>query len=142
LKSGWGKTINLYLYMNTNPINLAVRFLLEIAMLITFGYWGWHITRGWMQYTAALAFPVIAAVLWGVFRIQNDPKAAPVEVPGLVRLLLEWALFGGAVLALFNLGHFTLSLVMAIIVKLHYIASYDRTWAMLRNKPYRGFTNN
>ena len=128
--------------MNTNPINLAIRFLLEIAMLIVLGCWGWHIAAGWMQYATALILPVIAATLWGVFRIPNDPKPAPVEVPGIVRLLLEWLLFGSAVLALFSLGHFTLSLVMAIIVKLHYIISYDRTWAMLRNKPYRGFTNN
>ena len=127
--------------MNTNPINLVVRFLLEIAMLTILGCWGWHVTRGWMQYPAALIIPAIAAVLWGVFLIQNDPKPAPIEIPGIVRLLLEWALFGAAIFALFNLGDFTLSLVMALIVKLHYIVSYDRTWAMLRNKPYLGFTN-
>lgn len=127
--------------MNTNPINLFVRFLLEIAMLIIFSYWGWHITGGWMQYPATLTCPAIAAILWGLFRIQNDPKPAPVEIPGIVRLLLEWALFGGAAFALFSLGHFTLSLVMTAIVTLHYIVSYDRTWTMLRNKPYLGFTN-
>lgn len=33
--------------MNTNPINLAVRFLLEIVMLIIFGYWGWHLAGNW-----------------------------------------------------------------------------------------------
>ncbi|MCR8558679.1 YrdB family protein [Mucilaginibacter sp. BJC16-A38] len=125
--------------MNTNPINLAVRFLLEITMLIALGYWGWHATTGWLQYLSAIGLPAIAATLWGVFRIQNDPKPAPVEVPGVVRLLLEWALFGAAVLALFSLGYFKLSLAMAIVVKLHYIVSYDRTWAMLRNKAYEGF---
>lgn len=128
--------------MNTNPINLAIRFLLEIVMLIVLGCWGWHIADGWMRYAAALMLPVTAATLWGVFRIPNDPKPAPLEVPGIVRLLLEWLLLGCAVLALFSLGYFTLSLVMAIIVKLHYVVSYDRTWAMLRNKPYRGFINN
>ena len=127
--------------MNTNPINLTVRFLLEIAMLIILGYWGWHITTGLMQYAAALTLPAIAAVLWGVFRIPNDPKPAPVEVPGIVRLLLEWALFGSAIFALFDLGYFKLAVIMAIIVKLHYIVSYDRTWAMLRNKPYTGLIN-
>ncbi|SHN19424.1 YrdB family protein [Mucilaginibacter sp. OK098] len=127
--------------MNTNPINLAVRFLLEIAMLIILGCWGWHTSAGWMRYAAALILPVIAATLWGVFRIQNDPKPAPVEVPGIVRLLLEWVLFGSAIFALFSLGYFTLGIVMTIIVKLHYIVSYDRTWAMLQNKPYMGFIN-
>lgn len=125
--------------MNTNPVNLAVRFLLEIIMLVTLGYWGWHANSGWLQYAAAAGLPITAAVLWGVFRIQNDPKPAPVEVPGMVRLLIEWVLFGATVLALYNLGHFTLSIIIAVTVKLHYIISYDRTWAMLRNKPYEGF---
>jgi hypothetical protein len=125
--------------MNTNPVNLAVRFLLEIAMLIVLTWWGWHLTANWPRYITAIGLPLIAAVLWGVFRIQNDPKPAPVEVPGLVRLLIEWVLFGFTVWALYNLGYIKLCFVMAIVIKIHYIVSYDRTWAMLRNKPYTGF---
>jgi len=125
--------------MSTNPINLAIRFLLEIAMLIALGLWGWHLDAGWLRYAAMIVVPLLAATLWGVFRIQNDPKPAPVEIPGTARLLLEWALFGLAILALFNTGHFLAGIVMGIVVKLHYIFSYDRTWAMLRNKPYMGF---
>jgi len=127
--------------MNTHPLNLAVRFLLEIAMLAALGYWGWHAAGGWLRYAAAAGLPLIAATLWGVFRIPNDPKPAPVAIPGVARLLLEWTLFGAAVLALFTMGYFTLSLIMGITLKLHYIASYDRTWALLRNKPYNGFKN-
>jgi len=125
--------------MNTNPINLAVRFLLELAMLVILGYWGWHLANGLTRYALAAGLPIVAATLWGVFRIQNDPKPAPVEVPGIIRLLLEWLLFGAAVFALYNLRYFTLSVILAVILTLHYIISYDRTWAMLRNKPYDGF---
>jgi hypothetical protein len=125
--------------MNTNPINLTVRFLLEIAMLMVLGYWAWHLTAGWPRYIYAICIPVIAAVLWGVFRIQNDPKPAPVEVPGAVRLLLELGLFGFASWALYDLRYTQLSIIMVIIVILHYTFSYDRTWAMIRNKPYNGF---
>lgn len=128
--------------MNTNPINLAIRFLLEIAMLIALGYWGWHANTGWIRYAAVAGLPLIAATLWGVFRIPNDPKPAPIAVPGVVRLLIEWTLFGAAVLALFTMGFVTLSIIMGITLKLHYIVSYDRTWAMLRNKPYKGFKTN
>jgi len=127
--------------MNTNPINLAVRFLLEIAMLIAFACWGWHIAGGWLRYAAAVGLPLIAATLWGVFRIQNDPKPAPVEIPGIIRLLMEWTLFGAAVLALLGLGYFKLGICMGVMLKVHYIASYDRTWAMMRNKPYNGFVD-
>ena len=125
--------------MNTNPINLGVRFLLEIAMLLSLGIWGFHLFNGFAQYIAAIVFPAIAALLWGIFRIPNDPKPAPLEIPGLVRLLLELSLFGLAIYALFSLDHKDLSYAMAIIVGLHYLVSYDRTWAMLNNKPYRGF---
>ena len=125
--------------MNTNPINLAVRFLLEIAMLVALGCWGWHLTGGWLRYGATAGLPLAAAVLWGVFRIPNDPKPAPVPIPGIVRLLLELGLFGFAAWALYDLGHPVLSSIIAVTVIIHYIVSYDRTWVMLRNMPYNGF---
>lgn len=125
--------------MNKNPINLAVRFALEIAMLITLAFWGWHLSDNQTKYFLALSFPVIAATLWGVFRIQNDPKPAPVEIPGILRLFLEFTLFGAAVWALYDMGYVRAGLFMAVIVMVHYLVSYDRTWAMLRNKPYEGF---
>jgi hypothetical protein len=128
--------------MNTNPINLIVRFLLEIAILLVLGLWGWHLFYTWPRFICAGAFPVIAAALWGTFRIPNDPKPAPVAIPGLLRLLLELFLFGFAVWALYNMGYTHLWLVMAIIVAVHYTVSYDRTWAMLQNKPYNGFIRN
>jgi hypothetical protein len=125
--------------MNTNPINLAVRFLLEIAMLIILACWGWHLTITWMHVVYAIAFPLIAAVLWGVFRIPNDPKPAPVAIPGILRLLLELGLFSLATWGLFSLRYIQTAYVMAGVIVLHYVVSYDRTWAMLRNKPYCGF---
>jgi hypothetical protein len=124
--------------MNTNPINLAARFLLEIAMLITLGCWGWHLNGAW-RYAGVAGLPIVAAALWGIFRIPNDPKPAPAAIPGILRLLLELGLFGFASWALYNLGYPTSSLIMAAVVAVHYIVSYDRTWVMLRNKPYRGF---
>ncbi|MBO9728781.1 MAG: YrdB family protein [Chitinophaga sp.] len=125
--------------MNTHPVNLAVRFLLEIVMLIVLGCWGWHLGTDWLRYVLAAGFPLVAALLWGQFRIQNDPKPAPIAIPGPVRLLLEWVLFGLAVYGLQVLGHPQLSIGMAIIVIIHYAVSYDRTWVMLQNKPYNGF---
>jgi hypothetical protein len=135
---GW--TITVYSrYMNTNPLNLALRFLLELVMLGVIGYWGYHRFAGWQGIAAAIAFPALAAVLWGVFRIPNDPKPAPVAVPGPLRLLLEWALFAWAVWALEDLGYDTWACLLAGVLVAHYLISYDRTMAMLRNKPYKGF---
>ena len=108
-------------------------------MLGVIGYWGYHRFIGWQGIAAAVAFPVVAATLWGVFRIPNDPKPAPVAIPGPVRLLLEWALFAWAVLALGNLGYDAGAWLLAGILVAHYLVSYDRTVAMLRNRPYKGF---
>jgi len=125
--------------MNTHPFNLLVRFLMELVMLAVFGCWGYHHFPRWQGVAAAVALPLLAAVLWGVFRIPNDPRPAPVAIPGPLRLLLEWALFAGAVLALEDLGYDTCAWLLAGIVVGHYLVSYDRTVSMLRNKPYKGF---
>jgi hypothetical protein len=125
--------------VNTNPLNLTVRFVLELVMLAIFAYWGYHHFSGWQAVAAAIALPLIAATLWGVFRIPNDPKPAPVAIPGPLRLLLEWVLFGGAVWALNDLGQETWAWLLAGILVAHYLVSYDRTLPMLRNKPYKGF---
>jgi hypothetical protein len=53
--------------------NLALRFLLELAALTTFGYWG--ATNGAGRVVSillALGLPSIAAALWGLF---ISPKA-------------------------------------------------------------------
>lgn len=125
--------------MNTNPINLSVRFLLESIMLFVLCLWGWHLGNGWVRYAYAILFPVAAASLWGIFRIQNDPKPAPVETPGPIRLALELGLFTLTVYGLHELSYSTIRWLIAVVVVIHYVVSYDRTWAMLRNKPYNGF---
>lgn len=126
--------------MNTNPINLTVRFLLEIAMLMILAYWGWHLFTDAVHFVTAIGLPVAAAVLWGIFRINNDPKPAPVAIPGILRLLFELGLFALSVWILSNMHYNKTAFVFGAIVIIHYIVSYDRTWAMLRNKPYNGFT--
>lgn len=125
--------------MNTNPINLGLRFLLELVMLGIVACWGYHHFAGWPGVAAAIVFPVGAATLWGVFRIPNDPRPAPVAIPGPLRLLLEWALFAWAVWALEDLGQDTGAWLLGGVLVAHYLVSYDRTIAMLRNRPYKGF---
>ena len=125
--------------MNTNPINLTVRFLLELVVLAVLCLWGWRLGTDWLKYVCAVAFPAAAATLWGVFRIQNDPKPTPVETPGVIRLLMELGLFTLTVWGLINLGYQKAAWTVAAIVIIHYLVSYDRTWAMLKNKPYNWF---
>jgi hypothetical protein len=121
--------------MSNNSLNLALRFLLEIAASLAFAYWGWHQASGTPRYLSALGVPMAAAVLWGTFRVPGDASAsgkAPIPVPGLVRLLLELAFFGFAVWGLWSLDATTPGLILAGVVLLHYAISYDRVVWLLR----------
>jgi hypothetical protein len=75
-------------------------------------------------------------VVWGTFNVPNDPSrsgAAPIPVPGILRLTIELAYFIFAAWALYDLGFTGLSWALGIIVALHYIASYDRIrWLITR----------
>ena len=121
--------------MASNPINLAVRFLLEIAALVAIGYWGWSQHDGWLRFVLVIGFPLLAAILWGTFNVAGDPSRsgkAPVPVPGIVRLALELAIFAFAVWALYDAGQATLAIVLVAIVVIHYALSYDRIAWLLR----------
>jgi len=118
--------------MANNPINLLLRFVLELAGLWAFAYWGWTQHAGLARWPWTLGLPLLAAALWGTFRVPNDPGKAPVAVPGWVRLLLEAAFFGGAAWALYAAGREAWALVFGVIVLLHYAASYDRVWRLLK----------
>jgi hypothetical protein len=110
--------------------NLAIRFLLELAALATFGIWGWqHGDEVWLRYILAIGLPIITAVVWGVFNVPNDPSrsgAAPVVVPGTFRLAIELMFFALAIWSLYDLGHTRISILLGLLVIMHYIASYDR----------------
>lgn len=117
--------------MSQHPIVLAIRFLLEIALLVAIAIWGWEKHAGAWRYILVIALPVVAAVIWGVFRVPNDPKEAPVAVPGPVRLLIECCLFAGAVWALYQSGYAGYGRLLAIVTIVHYAISYDRiTWLL------------
>ena len=121
--------------MASNPLNLALRFILELAALGGLAMLGWTLgSEGW-RLIAAIVLPVVAAAAWGTFRIPNDPGRAPVAVPGPVRLALEGAVFAGGVAGYAVAGHGTLALLVGAAMVLHYLVSFDRVLRLLRNLP-------
>jgi hypothetical protein len=118
--------------MSSNPINLSVRFLLEIAALISMGIWGWQNGEGIMRYVLAFGIPMIAAGIWGTFRVPNDPGSAPVAIPGILRLAYEFGFFGFAVWALIDVNYVKFGWALVIILAIHYIISYDRIMWMIK----------
>jgi hypothetical protein len=122
--------------VGSRPVNLAVRFLLEIAALVAMGTWGWRAGEGWQRFVFAACLPVAAAVAWGVFAVPDDPSrsgGAPIAVPGFARLILEAGFFGVAIWVVADSGLTRTSLVLAVVVMVHYSLSYDRiTWLLKR----------
>lgn len=118
--------------MSSNPINLVLRFILEILALVAMGIWGWQKGEGWMRFLLAIGIPLVVAILWGVFRIPNDPGEAVVATPGIIRLVFELLVFGFAVWSLFNLQKTTMGTIFGIVILLHYATSYDRILWMLK----------
>jgi hypothetical protein len=62
--------------MSSNPINLAVRFLLEIFSLVVIGIWGWKQNDNWERYVLAICLPILAALIWGTFAVANEMTPA------------------------------------------------------------------
>jgi hypothetical protein len=122
--------------MGSNPINLAVRFLLELSVLLAMGMWGWKLSDHWMRLILALAIPVLAMIIWGVFAVPEDPSRsgiAPVPIPGGIRLLIELTFFGIGSWMFYDLGYTKVGLTTAIVVVIHYVISYDRIVWLLSN---------
>jgi hypothetical protein len=120
--------------MGTYPLNLTLRFLLELAALGAAGAWAWRLGDGWVRYALAIGIPLLMAVVWGTFAVPDDPSrsgAAPVAVPGMVRLAIELAFFAFATWSLQQCGHTRAAWAMGILVVFHYLISYDRLqWLM------------
>ena len=121
--------------MGSNPINLFVRFMLELIALAAMGLWAWKQSDNWMRFVLVLGVPIIAAAIWGTFAVPDDPSrsgAAPIIVSGIVRLAIEFAFFGFAVWIFCDLGYLRLSWILGTVIALHYMISYDRIMWLLR----------
>jgi len=115
--------------MGTHPIHLAFRFLLELAALVAAGLWAWGLTGSGFRYLWALGVPALLAGAWVVFAVPEDPSrsgAAPVPIPGWLRLLLELAVFAFGGWCLIEAGFNRAGWIFIALAALHYIGSRDR----------------
>ena len=123
--------------MGSHPINLAIRFLLEIFSLVSISIWGWKQSQGWLSYALAIGIPIVFAAIWGIFTVVNDPSrsgSASIPVSGIVRLGIEFLFFGLAIWALYNMELKHVSLLFGSIVLIHYVISYNRIYWLLQKK--------
>ena len=92
-------------------INLGVRFLLELASLAAFGYWGATVHgSGALRAVFAIVLPLAVALLWGLF---ISPRARySTGRPGQVGLGL--IVFLTAALLLRERGHVAAAAAFAV----------------------------
>lgn len=91
--------------------NLALRFLLELCVLVALGYWGGQVGNGLlMKIGLGVGAPLFAAVVWARFGAPGATHA----FPGVLHLLLEISVFGLAVVALTAVGRPTLAWALAL----------------------------
>ncbi len=91
--------------------NDILRFVLELFAVVTLGIWGfvawplpWNIVFG-------IATPVVAILLWALFR---SPKAV-LHVDAFVKALVEVLVMGAAAFAWWDLGQPAVAVVFAVI---------------------------
>lgn len=76
-----------------------MRFLLELGAISTYGVWGYNLSDSGLRILPTILLPLGFALLWGVFAVRDDPsRSGKTVIPthGIIRLILELSLFGGA----------------------------------------------
>ena len=122
--------------MGSHPINLALRFILEITALISVGIWGWNKGDGFLKLILGIGLPILLGAIWGIFAVPDDPSRSGqtvVVTSGIIRLAIELGIFAVATLAIYNHGQQKFSYAFAIIVVIHYLMSYDRIIWLVSN---------
>jgi hypothetical protein len=115
--------------VSTNPLNLALRLLLELAAMVGLFRIGLTLGDGGWGLVLAIAMSVSAMTAWGVFNVPGDPSRsgrAPVPVPGRVRLLVEITVLGLGATAWTISGPSWFAWAFGVSLVVHYGLSWDR----------------
>ena len=123
--------------MGNHPVNLALRFVLELIAFFFPGFWIWKTLTEWYKYPLMILVPILVAAVWGVFAVPNDPSRSGrtvIAVPGIPRLIIEFLVFAMGIFSILLSGYRSIAWIFAIITLLHYIISYDRIMWLLKQK--------
>lgn len=106
-----------------------------MAGLVAIGRGAYALVSGALAWVLAIGVPLLVAVCWAVFNVPGDGSRsgeAPVPVPGLVRLLLELAVFTLAVVLILPVSA-AAAVALAGGTVIHYLLSIDRIRWLLAN---------
>jgi hypothetical protein len=90
--------------------NLALRFALELAALVSLSYWGFHVVASTSWRTVlGIATPLTAAAVWALFASPH----ASLAPSGTVKAVVQFAVFGLAAASLVHSGKSGLAALFA-----------------------------
>lgn len=93
-------------------INLALAFLLELAMLASIGYWAYLQGKSpLIKWSLAVVLPVLAMILWGIFAAPKSQYRLDFNA----RIIFELVMFSLAAFLLYKADHPTLALCFAAL---------------------------
>lgn len=99
-------------------LNLVLRFLLEICVLMAYGYWGIQTGKGMLfKLLLGIGAPALFVVVWSMF---GSPKAI-FPLSGFSHFMFEFVIFSLAVIALYATGQTKLANVFAILIIINQI---------------------
>jgi hypothetical protein len=117
--------------MNNHPLNLIVRFLLEIVLIFIFANWGWKNFEGVNKYLMSIGLPLLISLVWAVFKVEGDPGKAVLPIQGWLRLTYELFVFVVAAFLLYRFDN-KWAFIFIILSIAHYLASYDRIVLLMK----------
>lgn len=91
--------------------NGAVRFFLELFAIFSLGFWGFVTWPLPLNFVFGIGTPLVAAILWGLFR---SPKAR-FALPPVGRVIVEVLVMGGAALAWVAIGRGWVGIVFGVL---------------------------
>jgi len=102
-------------------LNLALSFLLELAMLVAFGYWGFNTGDSTLlHWLLGLGIPIVAIIIWSIFNAPLSKR----RLPRTSRTILEVVMFGLGALALAAAGQMMWAIIFAVLIVINQILLY------------------
>jgi len=102
-------------------INLALSFLLELVMLVAYGYWGFHTGDSTLVHILfGIGLPVIAIIIWSIYNAPQSKR----RLPRTPRTILEVVMFGLGALMLAIAGQTTWAVVFVVLIVVNQILIY------------------
>jgi len=120
--------------MSKHPLNLSLRFALEIAAILLTAYWGWENFSGPIRIATVIFIPLLLMTLWGGFRYPKDHGKGFKKVSGKTRLAIEAFVLSVPIVLNFSAGNYFIPLIFFSFIVFHYILSQDRLQKMLHEK--------